>query len=91
MRADDLRVRTARHEQPQHLTLDAYAAGAPAPPFARPTEAINLLIKKVNRVGHGFRNFNNYRRRLLLHCGVARHPVPTARGEAVNDASSRSP
>jgi transposase len=36
-----------------------------------PTEAINLLIKKIKRVGHGFRNFDNYRLRLLLHCGVA--------------------
>jgi transposase len=36
-----------------------------------PTEAMNLLIKKVKRVGHGFRNFTNYRLRLLLHCGVA--------------------
>jgi transposase len=35
-----------------------------------PTEAINLLIKKVKRVGHGFRNFANYRLRLVLHCGV---------------------
>ena len=35
-----------------------------------PTEAVNLLIKKVKRVGHGFRNFTNYRLRLLLHCGV---------------------
>jgi transposase len=35
-----------------------------------PTEAINLLIKKVKRVGHGFRNFANYRLRLLLHCGT---------------------
>jgi transposase len=35
-----------------------------------PTEAINLLVKKVKRVGHGFRNFANYRLRLLLHCGV---------------------
>ncbi|MBV8995175.1 MAG: transposase [Pseudonocardiales bacterium] len=34
------------------------------------TEAINLLIKKIKRVGHGFRNFDNYRLRLLLHCGV---------------------
>jgi transposase len=34
-----------------------------------PTEAVNLLIKKVKRVGHGFRNFTNYRLRLLLHCG----------------------
>ncbi len=38
-----------------------------------PTEAINLLIKKVKRVGHGFRNFDNYRLRLLLHCGVEWH------------------
>jgi len=35
-----------------------------------PTEAVNLLIKKVKRVGHGFRNFDNYRLRLLLHGGV---------------------
>lgn len=35
-----------------------------------PTEAINLLIKKIKRVGHGYRNFDNYRLRLLLHCGV---------------------
>ena len=35
-----------------------------------PTEAINLLIKKIKRVVHGFRNFDNYRLRLLLHCGV---------------------
>jgi len=34
-----------------------------------PTEAVNLLIKKVKRVGHGFRNYANYRPRLLLHCG----------------------
>ncbi len=35
-----------------------------------PTEAMNLLIKKIKRVGHGFRNVHNYRLRLLLHCGV---------------------
>ena len=32
-----------------------------------PTEAMNLLIKKIKRVGHKFRNFDNYRLRLLLH------------------------
>ena len=43
-----------------------------------PTEAINLLIKKIKRVGHGFRNFANYRLRLLLHCGVDWNtPQPT--------------
>ena len=36
-----------------------------------PTEALNLLIKKVKRVGHGFLNFTNDRLRLLLHCGVS--------------------
>jgi transposase len=41
-----------------------------------PTEAINLLIKKIKRVGHGFRNFDNYRLRLLLHCGVAWDTIP---------------
>jgi transposase len=44
-----------------------------------PTEAINLLIKKVKRVGHGFRNFDNYRLRLLLHCGVRWQTHRTAR------------
>jgi transposase len=35
-----------------------------------PTEAVNALIKKVKKIGHGYRNFDNYRLRLLLHCGV---------------------
>ena len=35
-----------------------------------PTEAVNGLIKKIKRIGHGYRNFANYRLRLLLHCGV---------------------
>ncbi len=42
-----------------------------------PTEAMNLLIKKIKRVGHGFRNFANYRLRLLLHCGVDWHTHQT--------------
>jgi transposase len=44
-----------------------------------PTEAMNLLVKKVKRVGHGFRNFDNYRLRLLLHCGVRWQTYRTAR------------
>jgi transposase len=35
-----------------------------------PTEAMNVLIKGIKRVGRGFTNFDNYRLRLLLHCGV---------------------
>jgi transposase len=44
-----------------------------------PTEAVNLLIKKVQRTGHGFRNFSNYRLRLLLHCGIEWQDQPAAR------------
>ncbi len=46
------------------------------------TEGENLLIKKIKRVGHGFRNFENYRLRLLLHCGVSWKPrrVASMRG-----------
>jgi transposase len=34
-----------------------------------PAEAMNLLIKKIKRVGHGFRRFANYRLRVLLYTG----------------------
>ena len=44
-----------------------------------PTEAVNLLVKKIKRTGHGFTNFDNYRLRLLLHCGVTWHDAPAAR------------
>ena len=44
-----------------------------------PTEAVNLLIEKVRRIGHGFRSFKNYRLRLLLRCGVTWHTRPAAR------------
>ena len=33
-----------------------------------PTEGLNLLIKKVKRCGHGFKRFQHYRLRVLLHC-----------------------
>lgn len=44
-----------------------------------PTEAINLLVKRIKRVGFGFRNFANYRLRLPLHCGVIWHSHRTTR------------
>ncbi|MGH8937048.1 MAG: ISL3 family transposase [Acidimicrobiia bacterium] len=34
-----------------------------------PTEALNLLVKKVKRSGHGFQRFEHYRLRVLLHTG----------------------
>ena len=39
-----------------------------------PTEAVNGLIKKVKRIGHGYHNF---RLRLVLHC-VTDWNTPTA-------------
>jgi transposase len=33
-------------------------------------EGINLLIKKIKRVGQGFRNFRQLPAHLLSHCGV---------------------
>jgi transposase len=55
-------INSWRHELLAYFTTGGISNG--------PTEAINLLIKKIKRVGHGFRNFDNYRLRLLLHCGV---------------------
>jgi transposase len=34
-----------------------------------PTEALNNLIKRIKRIGFGFRNFRNYRIRTLLYAG----------------------
>lgn len=44
-----------------------------------PTEAQNLITEKIRRIGHGFRNFENYRLRLLLHSGVEWNTRPIAR------------
>ena len=44
------------------------------------TEATNLGIKAIKRVGRGFRSFTNYRLRLLLACGgINWHHQPAAR------------
>jgi len=50
-----------------------------------PTEAMNLLVKKIKRCGHGFKSFSNYRLRVLLHCGGIKwesHPATTMRGRS---------
>lgn len=41
-----------------------------------PTEATNLIIEKIRRLGHGYRNWHNYRLRLLLACGINWKPSP---------------
>ena len=83
-------ARTIRRWEPQVLAW--HATGL----TNGPTEAVNLLIKKIKRVGHGFRNFENYRLRLLLHCGVqwqdstrcinAESPTTLRRVEPVKDS-----
>lgn len=43
------------------------------------SEAMNLITEKLRRNAHGFRNFDNYRLRLLLHSGVEWDTPSTAR------------
>ena len=40
-----------------------------------PTEALNNLIKRIKRIGYRFRNFANYRIRVLLYAGKPNWPV----------------
>jgi hypothetical protein len=40
-----------------------------------PAEGLNLAVKKVNRFGHGFRHFEHYRLRVLLHAGGVTWPT----------------
>ncbi len=79
-------TRVAAHEIPELIrlarTLDAWRGELLAyfdtgGVSNGPTEAVNPLIKKIKRIGHRFRNFTNYRLRLLLHCGVTWHTPPT--------------
>lgn len=53
-----------------HLADPSCSPTSHRPSEQRAHEAVNLLIKRIKRVGFGFRNFNNYRLRLLLHCGT---------------------
>ncbi len=39
-----------------------------------PTKGLNLCVKKVKRCGHGFRSFEHYRLRVLLHAGGVTWP-----------------
>jgi transposase len=42
------------------------------------TEGTNLIVKNIKRLGFGFRNFSNYRLRLLLRCGAPWQHRPVA-------------
>jgi hypothetical protein len=39
-----------------------------------PTEGLNLCVKRVKRCGHGFKRFEHYRLRVLLHAGGVAWP-----------------
>jgi len=43
------------------------------------TEAANLIVEKQRRAAHGYRNFNNYRLRLLLNHGIKWDTQPTTK------------
>jgi hypothetical protein len=48
------------------------------------------LIKRIKRVGYGFRNFDNYRLHLLLHFGVDWPPCSSPPPTATTTRSSAS-
>jgi transposase len=54
--------------------LEHHATGA----SNGPTEGLNLCVKKVKRCGHGFRSFDHYRLRVLLHAGGVTWPTRPA-------------
>ncbi len=68
-------LRTWRPELLAHFTTGGLVSNGP-------TEAMNLLIERDRRTAHGFRNFTNYRTRLLLaHSRTScEHGAPRIRG-----------
>ena len=42
------------------------------------TEGFNRIIKQTKRVGGGFTNMDNYRRRIMVHIALTRGPRPAA-------------
>jgi transposase len=59
---------------------DEFLAGFDYPEVSNgPTENLNLKIKNTKRTGRGFRNFTNYRLRLLLNHGRIRQDHTTSR------------
>lgn len=66
-------ARTVKRWEPEILTFfETRASNAGS-------EAMNLITEKLRRNAHGFRNFENYRLRLLLHSGVKWNTASTAR------------
>ncbi|MGH9022294.1 MAG: transposase [Acidimicrobiia bacterium] len=53
-----------------------------------PTEGLNLAVKRVKRCGHGFRRFEHYRLRVLLHAGGVKRTAAGYMGSVVMACSS---
>ena len=54
-----------------------------------PTEGLNLCVKRVKRCGHGFKRFENYRLRVLLHAGGVTWPSRAVRGRLGSECALR--
>jgi transposase len=68
---------TRRHRQPlvrTDLRLPPHRRR-----LQRRVENIHMLAEKIRRIGHGFTNHDNYRRRLIGRLGIKWHTQPTAR------------
>ncbi len=54
-----------------------------------PTEAVNLLIEKIRRIGHGYRNFDTTDDDYCSAAAFNGLPSPPAESEAANQPSPR--
>jgi hypothetical protein len=68
---DDLIVHATKASMPAEVRkLNCFTTkGELARITNAPTEALSNLIKRIKRIGFGFRNFENYRIRALLYAG----------------------
>ena len=67
---------TSKWNRSEHRMLSFISMKWRATPL---TEAVNLIIEKIRRIGHGYRNVVGYRRRLLLVTGIQWTTVPVRR------------
>ena len=74
-------------------TIDRWHEGVARPPHHRRRQqradrSLDLLVEKIRRIGHGYRNFTDYRRRLLLGYGITWTTVATRRVRGRQPASA---
>lgn len=66
-------------DQIQVAAIDAFAGYATAIRDRLPDATLVIDWFHAIKLGHGYRNYDNYRRRLLLGCGIQWATVPTHR------------